>query len=74
MAYIEGTSEVQPGDPVGMELDGERFGVVVKSISRTGIELTDEAGSLILLDLSKTNEAIWDRGRKFLEQRAGSVS
>lgn len=72
MAYIEGAYEVRPGDPVDVRRDGRPLeGAVVKRISRMGIEVEDSHGAQIALDFQITNEAIWNRGRKHLEEQAG---
>jgi hypothetical protein len=72
MAYIEGSYEVQPGDPVDVRRNGKPLErAVVRRIGRMGIEVEDARGALIELDFQVTNEAIWDRGRKHLEEQAG---
>jgi hypothetical protein len=72
MAYIEGAYEVRPGDPVALRLDGKPLeGAVVTRITRMGVEVEAPRGGRIELDFRKTNEAIWDRGRKSLEEQAG---
>jgi hypothetical protein len=72
MAYIEGAYEVRPGDPVDIRRDGEVLeGATVTRIGRMGIEVQDSHGAQIALDFRVTNEAIWDRGRKYLEEQAG---
>jgi hypothetical protein len=72
MAYIEGANEVQPGDPVDVLRNGKPLErAVVKRIGRMGIEVEDSSGACIALDFRVTNEAIWDRGRKYLEEQAG---
>ena len=72
MAYIEGAYEVRPGDPVDVRCDGQSLeGAVVKRIGRMGMEVEDARGASIVLDFRITNEAIWDRGRKHLEEQAG---
>ena len=72
MAYIEGAYEVRPGDPVEVRRNGRPLkGAVVKRIGRMGIEVEDSHGAQITLDFRVTNEAIWDRGRKYLEEQAG---
>jgi len=72
MAYIEGAYEVRPGDPVDVRRDGEALeGAVVKRIGRMELEVEDEHGASIVLDFRVTNEAIWDRGRRHLEEQAG---
>jgi hypothetical protein len=72
MTYIEGAYEVRPGDPVDLCRDGRPLeGAVVKRIGRMGVEVEDSNGSLIALDFRVTNEAIWDRGRRHLEEQAG---
>jgi hypothetical protein len=71
MAYIEGAYEVRPGDPVDVRCDGEPLeGAVVTRIGRMGMEVQDARGASIVLDFRITNEAIWDRGRKCLEEQA----
>ena len=73
MAYIEGAYEVRPGDPVDVRCDGRPLkGAVVKRIGRMGMEVQDAQGASIELDFRITNEAIWDRGRKYLEEQAGT--
>ena len=73
MAYIEGAYEVRPGDPVDVRCDGQPLkGAVVKRIGRMGMEVQDAQGASIELDFRITNEAIWDRGRKYLEEQAGT--
>jgi hypothetical protein len=73
MAYIEGAYEVRPGDPVDVRRDGQPLeGAVVKRIGRMGMEVQDAQGASIELDFRITNEAIWDRGRKYLEEQAGA--
>ena len=72
MAYIEGAYEVRPGDPVDVRCDGQSLeGATVTQIGRMGIEIEDSHGGHIALDFRITNEAIWDRGRKYLEEQAG---
>jgi hypothetical protein len=72
MAYIEGAYEVRPGDPIDVRFCDESLeGAVVKRIGRMGVEVEDARGRCFALDLRVTNEAIWDRGRKFLEEQAG---
>jgi hypothetical protein len=72
MAYIEGAYEVRPGDPVEVRRDGQPLeGAVVKRIGRMGLEVEDARGESIVLDFQVTNEAIWDRGRRHLEEQAG---
>jgi hypothetical protein len=72
MAYIEGAYEVQPGDPIDVRRNGKQLErAVVKRIGRMGIEVEDARGAKIELDFQVTNEAIWDRGRKYLEEQAG---
>jgi hypothetical protein len=72
MAYIEGAYEVRPGDPVDVRCDGQPLeGAVVTRIGRMGMEVQDAHGASIALDFRITNEAIWDRGRKYLEEQAG---
>ena len=71
MAYIEGAYEVRPGDPVDVRRDGHPLeGAVVKRIGRMGMEVQDANGASIELWFQVTNEAIWDRGRKHLEEQA----
>ena len=73
MAYIEGAYEVRPGDPVDVRCDGRPLeGAVVTRIGRMGMEVQDADGASIALDFRVTNEAIWDRGRKHLEEQAGT--
>jgi hypothetical protein len=73
MAYIEGANEVRPGDPVDVRCDGEPLeGAVVTRIGRMGMEVQDAHGASIELHFQVTNEAIWDRGRKYLEEQAGT--
>jgi hypothetical protein len=73
MAYIEGAYEVRPGDPVDVRCDGRPLeGAVVTRIGRMGMEVKDAHGASIVLDFRMTNEAIWDRGRKYLEEQAGA--
>ena len=73
MAYIEGAYEVRPGDPVDVRCDGQPLeGAVVTRIGRMGMEVKDAHGASIVLDFRMTNEAIWDRGRKYLEEQAGA--
>ena len=72
MAYIEGAYEVRPGDPVEVRRNGKPLErAVVKRIGRMGVEVEDARGASIVLDFQVTNEAIWDRGRKYLEEQAG---
>ena len=72
MAYIEGVYEVQPGDPVDVRRGGQPIeGAVVKRIGRMGLEVEDAQGESIALDFTVTNEAIWERGRRYLEEQAG---
>ena len=72
MAYIEGAYEVRPGDPIEVRRDGRPLeGAVVSRIGRMGIEVEDSHGAHIALDVRNTNEAIWDRGRRYLEEQAG---
>jgi hypothetical protein len=72
MAYIEGAYEVRPGDPVEVRRNGKQLEhAVVKRIGRMGLEVEDARGASIVLDFRVTNEAIWDRGRKHLEEQAG---
>lgn len=72
MAYIEGAYEVRPGDPIDIRRNGKEFDrAVVKRIGRMGLEVEDAQGASIVLDFRVTNEAIWDRGRKHLEEQAG---
>jgi hypothetical protein len=72
MAYIEGAYEVRPGDPIDVRRNGKPLErAVVKRIGRLGIEVEDARGTSIVLDFQVTNEAIWDRGRKLLEEQAG---
>jgi hypothetical protein len=71
MAYIEGAYEVRPGDPVDVRCDGQPLeGAVVKRIGRMGMEVQDAHGASIELHFQITNEAIWDRGRRHLEEQA----
>jgi hypothetical protein len=71
MTYIEGAYEVRPGDPVDVRCDGQPLeGAVVKRIGRMGMEVQDAHGASIELHFQVTNEAIWDRGRKHLEEQA----
>jgi hypothetical protein len=71
MAYIEGAYEVRPGDPVDVRCDGQPLeGAVVKRIGRMGMVVQDSHGASIELSFQVTNEAIWDRGRKHLEEQA----
>ena len=71
MTYIEGAYEVRPGDPVDVRCDGQPLeGAVVKRIGRMGMEVQDAHGASIELWFQVTNEAIWDRGRKHLEEQA----
>lgn len=71
MAYIEGAYEVRPGDPVDVRCDGQPLeGAVVKRIGRMEMEVQDAHGACIELHFQTTNEAIWDRGRKHLEEQA----
>jgi hypothetical protein len=72
MAYIEGVHEVRPGDPVDVRRSGRPLeGAVVKRIGRMGLEVEDAQGESIALDFGITNEAIWERGRRYLEEQAG---
>jgi hypothetical protein len=72
MAYIEGAYEVRPGDPVDVYRDGKPLErAVVKRIGRMGLEVEDAKGASIALDFQVTNQAIWDRGRRHLEEQAG---
>jgi len=72
MAYIEGAYEVRPGDPVEVRRNGKPLErAVVKRIGRMGVEVEDARGASIVPDFQVTNEAIWDRGRKHLEEQAG---
>jgi hypothetical protein len=72
MAYIEGAYEVQPGDPVDVRRNGKPLDrAIVKRIGRMELEVEDARGASIVLDFRVTNEAIWNRGRKHLEEQAG---
>lgn len=72
MAYIEGAYEVRPGDPVDVRRNGKQLErAVVKRIGRMGLEVEDARGASITLDFRVTNEAIWNRGRRHLEEQAG---
>jgi hypothetical protein len=72
MAYIEGSREVQPGDPIAVRVDGAApREAAITRIGRMEIELEDPRGGRIALDFRATNEAIWDRGRRHLEAQAG---
>jgi hypothetical protein len=72
MAYIEGAYEVRPGDAIGLRRDGRPLEAAhVKRIGRMELEVEDEQGESITLDLRITNEAIWERGRRYLEDQAG---
>ena len=72
MAYIEGAYEIRPGDPIDVRRDGRSLeGAVVTRIGRMQLEVQDAQGASIVLDLRVTNEAIWARGRRHLEEQAG---
>jgi hypothetical protein len=70
LAYIEGTSAVVTGSPVGLRMGGKRRRAVVKSMSRFAMEIEAD-GTTVELDLRPTNEATWELARRYIEERAG---
>jgi hypothetical protein len=69
MAYIEGAHEVRPGDPVELYIDGKQLeGAVIRRLTRMELVVEGAEGVSIGLSLQTTNEAIWERGRRQLEE------
>jgi len=70
MAYIEGAHEVRPGDPVELYIDGKPLeGAVIRRLTRMEVVVQGSDGASIGLSFKTTNEAIWQRSRRRLEEQ-----
>ena len=70
MAYIEGAYDVQPGDPVELYIDGKPLeGAVIRRLTRMEIVVEGADGASVGLSFQTTNEAIWGRNRRRVEDR-----
>ena len=70
MAYIEGAYEVRPGDPVELYIDGKPLeGAVIRRLTRMEVVIEGADGASVGLCFRTTNEAIWGRSRRRLEDQ-----